>query len=322
MADATTPLLPGPSSTGSSDSHVRLAVGRVGQWGHVTNRFGRTQPVFLRACHSPWRWINQSVLTLFRFVISAYLLTVMGISLKYKLETEDDHTRWRIPFQFSTVSFILLLLYNLQVTVWTFMHLLLPKELPEDPAECHGHQFRNKIVNALLPPSRTRYGNHTHPFWFSLFYTVSHVFTFMNTIIYWAVLVPAGHGGFEAPNAPHHHHPHAPDNSTVAGYDPHKGLFEEGHLKSFSIINVWSITSVIAVLEILAFNSIRRQTLGKLVTGHAGLFFLDPELMGDAHGAALAASVLFVSLAPGIFSYMYGLIAMRESMSAIHETPQ
>ncbi|KAK7911935.1 hypothetical protein PG985_014416 [Apiospora marii] len=299
MADATTPLLPGPSSTGSSDSH----------------------PIFLRACHSPWRWINQSVLTLIRFVISAYLLAVMGISLKYKLEQEDDHTRWRIPFQFSSVSFILLLLYNLLVTVWTFMHLLLPKELPEDPAECHGHQFRNKVINTFLPPSRNRYGNHTHPIWFSMLYTVSHVFTLMNTIIYWAVLVPAGHGGFQPPNAPHRH-PHAPDNSTVAGYDPHKGLFEEGHLKSFSIINVWSITSVIALLEILLFNSIRRQTLGKLVTGHAGLFFLDPELMGNVHGAALAASVLFVTLAPGIFSYMYGLIAMRESMSAVHETSQ
>ncbi|KAK8112807.1 hypothetical protein PG984_013333 [Apiospora sp. TS-2023a] len=299
MADATTPLLPGPSSSASSDSH----------------------PIFLRACHSPWRWINQSVLTLIRFVISAYLLAVMGISLKYKLEQEDDHTRWRIPFQFSSVSFILLLLYNLLVTVWTFMHLLLPKELPEDPAECHGHQFRNKVINAFLPPSRNRYGNHTHPIWFSLLYTVSHVFTFMNTIIYWAVLVPAGHGGFQPPHAPHRH-PHAPDNSTVAGYDPHKGLFEEGHLKAFSIINVWSITSVIALLEILLFNSIRRQTLGKLVTGHAGLFFLDPELMGNVHGAALAASVLFVTLAPGIFSYMYGLIAMRESMSAVHETSQ
>ena len=41
----------------------------------------------------------------------------MGISLKYKLGQEDDHTRWRIPFQFSSVSFILLLLYNLLVTV-------------------------------------------------------------------------------------------------------------------------------------------------------------------------------------------------------------
>ncbi|KAK8096734.1 hypothetical protein PG999_012678 [Apiospora kogelbergensis] len=321
MPGVTTPLLPGPPTTASSDSH----------------------PIFLRACHSPWRWINQSVLTLIRFVVSAYLLTVLGISTKYKLEMEDDHTRWRIPFQFSFVSFILLLVYNLLVTAWTFMHLILPKELPEDPAECHGHQFRNRLINAFLPPSRTRYGNHTHPLWFSLLYTISHVFVFMNSIIYWAVLVPAGHGGFKPPKVPHHH-PHAPDNSTVAGYDPHKGLFDEGHLKSFSIINVWSITSVIALLEMLLFNSIRRQAvsdpsadaryaarltyhslqpiLGKLVTGHAGLFFLDPELMGDVHGAALAASILFVTLAPGIFSYMYGLIAMRESMTAVHETSQ
>lgn len=46
-----------------------------------------------------------------------------------------------------------------------------------------------------------------------------------------------------------------------------KGLFEEGHLKAFSIINVWSITSVIAVLEILLFNSIRRQTVSDALNG-------------------------------------------------------
>ncbi|KAK6836597.1 hypothetical protein PG987_007092 [Apiospora arundinis] len=321
MPDATTPLLPGPSTSASSDSH----------------------PIFLRACHSPWRWINQSVLTLFRFIISAYLLVVLGFSTKYKLEMEDDHTRWRIPFQFSSVAFSSLLMYNLLVTV-SLNHKPIGARAKLEVANAsyrHGRSctlyylrsYPKTLPSAMAtssatdsstpcyPPSRARYGNHTHPLWFSLFYTVSHVFTFMNTIIYWAVLVPAGHGGFKPPHYPHRH-PHAPDNSTVAGYDPHKGLFEEGHLKAFSIINVWSITSVIAVLEILLFNSIRRQTLGKLVTGHAGLFFLDPELMGDVHGAALAASILFVTLAPGIFSYMYGLIAMRESMTAKHETSQ
>lgn len=78
--------------------------------------------------------------------------------------------------------------------------------------------------------------------------------------------------------------------------------------------------------------------LGKALTGHAGLFFIDPELMGDLKGAAVAAGLLFVLLSSGgkfaavtlhpprpaghrltqlpVFAYTYGLIAMRESLSA------
>lgn len=40
-----------------------------------------------------------------------------------------------------------------------------------------------------------------------------------------------------------------------------KGLFEEDDIKAFSIINVWSITTVIALIEIGFLNSIRRQTV-------------------------------------------------------------
>lgn len=40
-------------------------------------------------------------------------------------------------------------------------------------------------------------------------------------------------------------------------------------------------------------------SLGKVLTGHAGLFFIDPELMGDLKGAAVAASLIFVLLSSG-----------------------
>jgi hypothetical protein len=39
--------------------------------------------------------------------------------------------------------------------------------------------------------------------------------------------------------------------------------------------------------------------LGKLATGHAGLFFLDPELMGGVKEATIAASLLFVAFSSG-----------------------
>jgi hypothetical protein len=39
--------------------------------------------------------------------------------------------------------------------------------------------------------------------------------------------------------------------------------------------------------------------IGRLLTGHSGLFFLDPALMGDVKGATIAASFAFISLTPG-----------------------
>ncbi|KAI0126248.1 hypothetical protein BJ170DRAFT_634290 [Xylariales sp. AK1849] len=310
MSD-TTPLLPRPVPAAQADSH----------------------PIYLRACHSPWRVINHNILTATRLIISGYLIAVFGVSLKYKLENEDDHTKWRIPFQFSTVSFLMLLAYNLQVTLWTILHLFFPRSVEEDDNDSHGNQMRSNVINILSPPNRAN--SYNRRFFFSMFYTTAHVFTFMNTIIYWAILVPFGHGGFKAPNLPHHNH--LPHNNASVLYDPHKGLFEEDDIKAFSIINVWSITSLIGLAEVLLFNSIRRQSpvaghvagiilasavylawasLGKLVTGHSGLFFLDPALMGDVKGATIAASLAFITLAQGVFSYMYGLIAMRESTSA------
>ncbi|XXG98075.1 hypothetical protein Hte_004394 [Hypoxylon texense] len=76
---------------------------------HAQNQTGQTDshPIYLRACHSPWRLVNQKVLLFLRLIFAGYLSAVFGVSLKYKLESEDDHTRWRIPFQFSTVSFCL-----------------------------------------------------------------------------------------------------------------------------------------------------------------------------------------------------------------------
>lgn len=75
--------------------------------------------------------------------------------------------------------------------------------------------------------------------------------------------------------------------------------------------------------------------LGKLLTGHAGLFFIDAELMGDVKGATVAAGMVFVLLSKGgkldaatllsylswtnrlpVFAFMYGLVAMRETLSA------
>ncbi|KAI0160878.1 hypothetical protein GGR52DRAFT_150305 [Hypoxylon sp. FL1284] len=216
------------------------------------------------------------------------------------------------------------------------MHLISPKAIEVDPRECQGHKFKAYVLRFFSPPNKATCPK--RKFWFSMYYTMAHVFPFMNTLIYWGVLVPTGHGGFTAPSISHGH---SPANNATVLYDPDKGLFEEDSIKSFSILNVWTITTVIAIIEIGFLNSIRRQTpvvghtfgvmlcsgaylvwdaIGKLATGHSGLFFLDPALMGDVPETVAATCVAFVALSPGFFSYMYGLIAMRETMTATHSS--
>ncbi|KAI0489958.1 hypothetical protein F4859DRAFT_509536 [Xylaria cf. heliscus] len=311
MATDTTPLLPQSSreQAPQEDSH----------------------PITLRACHSPW--INQKLLFSFRTILASYLTSVAGVALKYKLESEDDHSGWRVPFQFSTVSFVLQWVYHLVTLAWTGVHTFEPnaRELAEEPRCSH---VQARLARFFSPPHRV---SNIQRLGYSMFYTVSHVFPLLNGLMYWTVLVPSGHGGFVAPKFPHHHH--GVGNSTGIFYDPNKGLFEEDDIKAFSILNIWSITAIIAFIEMAFLNSIRRQSpvtghvggtmiasilylawagIGKLATNHWGLFFLDPHLMGNSTWAAIAAAVGFVVANPVVFTYIHGLIAMRESITASH----
>ncbi|KAI1382965.1 uncharacterized protein F4822DRAFT_434893 [Hypoxylon trugodes] len=304
---------------------------------HHSQSSSDSHPIYLRACHSSWRAIDQRFLLLLRFVFTSYLSAVFGVALKYKLETEDEHTRWRIPFQFSSVAFLTQWAWHMQTTLWTAMHLAFPKAIEVDPRECHGHKARAYTLRFLSPPNRANCS--IRRYLFSMFYTTAHVFPFMNTLLYWGVLVPTGHGGFKAPKFPHRHETALPNGNVTIAYDPSKGLFDEDTIKSFSLINMSTITSVIALIEIGFLNSIRRQTpvtahavgvmfasgaylawagLGKIATGHSGIFFLDPELMKDAPESIIAACIAFVAMTPGVLTYMYGLVAMRETLTAAH----
>ncbi|KXJ91680.1 hypothetical protein Micbo1qcDRAFT_203740 [Microdochium bolleyi] len=293
-----------------------------------------SHPIYLRACHSPWSLVGQKTLTFIRLVFAGYLTSVLGVALKYKLEQEDVHTTWRIPFQFSTVSFILLWAYHNLTAIWTAMHLLFPQPTGDD-GDCGVHRLKNQFINFISPSSEDTCRSRRYAF--SMFYTTAHVFAFMNSIVYWGVLVPAGHGGFRIPKMPHNGHDGSGGGDMVVAYDPDKGLFDEDAIKPFAILNLWTVTSLIAFVEISFLNSMRRQSpvaahtagiifasagylawayFGKLLTGHSGLFFLDPDLMGEQWEAVIAASIAWLTLAPGIFSYMYGIIAMRETMTA------
>ncbi|KAI1308125.1 hypothetical protein F5Y03DRAFT_111577 [Xylaria venustula] len=244
----TTPLLPQSSREQSSREQTPAPQ-------------GDSHPITLRACHSPWRSINQKLLFSIRTVLTSYLTSVAGVALKYKLEAEDDHSGWRIPFQFSTVAFAWQWAYHLLTLTWTGVHTFQRSNQEEDDDdEPQRSPTQARVARFFSPPKEATTAER---FIFSMFYTISHVFPLFNTLLYWAVLVPAGHGGFKPPEFPSHNH--NPDNSTAIFYDPNKGLFEEDDIKAFSILNVWTITGIIAFVEVLFLNSIRRQSVSLCV---------------------------------------------------------
>jgi hypothetical protein len=99
------------------------------------------------------------------------------------------------------------------------MHTFEPN-VSEPHANCSGSALRARVAEFFSPPQEL---SGIERFGFSVFYTVSHVFALMNTLLYWAVLVPAGHGGFKFPDVPHHHH--SPGNGTTVFYDPSKWYY-------------------------------------------------------------------------------------------------
>ncbi|KAI1260569.1 hypothetical protein F5Y18DRAFT_432126 [Xylariaceae sp. FL1019] len=327
---------------------------------------GDSHPVTLRACHSPWKFISQRTLLGLRTIIASYLVAAAGVSLNYKLKGKDDHSKWRIPFEFETMSFATQLAYHNMATIWTGVHTFHPTEEMHDE-DCRGHRVRSAIISFLSPPTSPC---KTKAFAFSMFYTAATVIPFVNSFLYYAVLLPTGHGGFKAPDT-RLQHPHSPGgsnggNATGIFYDPGKprlpslvppgdpihawkevqladtaetsgkGLFAEDDIKPFAILNLWTITPLIAALEVVFMNSIRRQrpvtahiagimavtgafvgwaAIGKAATGHPGLFFLDPEKSGSV-GASVAGALGLITASAGALTYMYGLTAMREALTA------
>lgn len=73
-------------------------------------------PIFLCVCYSTWPWPNQKALVVLRGIILSYLVGVGPVIFHYKTEWEfgsDNQTPLNTIFDFSTVSFVLNLLYHL-----------------------------------------------------------------------------------------------------------------------------------------------------------------------------------------------------------------
>lgn len=102
-------------------------------------------------------------------------------------------------------------------------------------------------------------------FWFSLFYTTTQVFPLINTLVYWAVLVP--HGRAKSTNF---RPTYFGKGSGARSWDKSRltctsaeelELFNESWFRRFWIINVWGITVLIVFLEVMFLNNVKRQVV-------------------------------------------------------------
>ncbi|KAK1836568.1 hypothetical protein QBC39DRAFT_378112 [Podospora conica] len=309
--------------------------------------------IFLRVCHSPWRFISQGTLVFTRAFILVYLTVVAGMLFHYKRDKqiqvlgegdesgEKPYSAWESAFQFSTIAYLLLWLFHFISFCWSFTHRYYP-----DHDTLDHNSWEAIILSKMSPPTATTHSRKR--LYFSIFYTTVHVFVLMNALIYWFVLVPKGKGQW-----PGEHHDGDHD-----GHDGHDGnhdgdnekdwmpwmpsadkLFGYGWFEPFCIINLWGVTAALGLFEIFSLNSIKPQTpvathifallfllsgylgwasFGHVVTGKYAFFWLDKNEMKYTELMA-AWSAGFVLLGPIIFAIMYGLTWLRQHLTKMSE---
>lgn len=317
--DVRTPLLAGSNNGG----------GLPAPGGYKTDH-----PVFLRACHSPSQFLPQNRLVYVRGFVVAYLIA-SGIMLAF-FKAREDHTDcsgWHNVFDFAIVTFSLLVTYSLVVSSWTFTHLYFP-----NIEDRHGG-WEYAILRVMSVPREL--SSLRKQYYFNLFYAATCVATFINTFYYWVITRPHNlEGQPEPPSASST--PGASTMRSPLGYPPHhydhpfSDLFGEGWFASFNVINLYAVTTVIAVFEIFVLNSIKRPAstspivfglillsflylgwaaIGQLVTGCYAFFWLSEEEAGSRE-TVVAYCIIFVLMAPIMFALFYGLVGMRESWNA------
>lgn len=263
--------------------------------------------------------------------------------LDYKLREKSPYSNWRVVFDFSIVTYSLLLIYHLVVLGWTYTHLYHPHI---DDSNRGWEYWLLRLSSLPYDMSSLR-----KQFYFTMFYTVTTVFTFMNTCLYWFVQLPHDdNGNAEPPKPQPSGGSHASsmyeqslgfemtrleDINKGKPHGPFTEIFGEGWFKAFVIINLFLVSTVIALFEIFWLNSIKRPlavgahtlgviffaglylgwaAIGKIETGADAFYWLDQKVIGSRE-AVVAASIGFVILAPILYALMYGLIGMRESIS-------
>ncbi|TLD03652.1 uncharacterized protein PgNI_11678 [Pyricularia grisea] len=298
-------------------------------------------PIFLRAAHSPWPFLKQNVLCYVRGLLVFLLTGASGIALYHKLhnrthhkdeQNEYSHSLLQSLFQFSSITFFMVAVYQYMVFGWTFMHFHYP-----NGGEGYSG-IKATLLNAAAPPEQRL----TSPkrTIFSLFYAISHVAAFMNTFIYVTVLAPSGHGIGQKEK---HSEGFSPGDKDKPGNgnNGNNGNKDDGHriiaidenlLRNLALASLFILPSLIALIEILFLNSVKPQIplsihiqavnlfamvylvwayIGMSITGHDPFLVFDPPRL--ASNTVLAVSS-FAGLASGMFSVMHALISFREAI--------
>lgn len=123
-------------------------------------------------------------------------------------------------------------------------------------------RWESRLLRFLSPPEQT--AESRRQFYFSLFYTVTHVFALMNVALYWTVLVPNGHAHWPKGDGNHSsgYFVIAQLDDGHSKYHPFKGIMAEGWFKAFCLLNLYLCPAVLTVVESLFLNSMRRQEVG------------------------------------------------------------
>lgn len=129
-------------------------------------------------------------------------------------------------------------------------------------------RWESRLLRFMSPPEQT--SDSRRRFYFSLFYTVTHVFALMDVAIYWTVLVPNGHAHWPSGDGS--------DSSSFfviiedgdIKYPPFKDIMSEGWFKAFCLLNLFIIPAILTVIEALLLNSMRRQEVGVNILANFG----------------------------------------------------
>lgn len=125
-----------------------------------------------------------------------------------------------------------------------------------DPSD---DRWESKLLRLMSPPEQT--AESRKGLYFSLFYTVTHVFALLNVLVYWTIQVPNGHSHWPGNGG---------DGRGYAGFfvivddgngqlPPLKDIFTGGWFPAFSIFNAYVFPAIATAIETLFLNSMRRQ---------------------------------------------------------------
>ncbi|OAA53538.1 hypothetical protein ISF_08699 [Cordyceps fumosorosea ARSEF 2679] len=265
-------------------------------------------PAFLRASHSPWECIPQTYLVRLRALVLTFLTGSGIMAFYYKFTEFRDHPIWYLLFHFGSLSFVLSLIWHLITFAWTFTHLYYPELEGLDGG------IESLIVRAMSLPSNM--GSPRKQFRFTMFYSTTTVFSFMNAIAYWFVT-----------------RQHNPDATTTDG--PFTDLFGVGWFKAFAMFSLYTTPALVMIIETMFFNSIKRPqalgahfiglvvlsglylgwaSLGGHLTGCYPFYWLNPDHVGSKEAVA-AYCIGFIGLAPLMFVLKQGFIGLREGLT-------